>query len=69
MFLDNNQKGVTLMVPIQDIPTRELYWNISASNFLYLFFLIALAIFAYGFYKQYQSWKLGKTELRKNEVA
>lgn len=48
--------------------TRELYWNIQGHWLLYPLFLIALAFFAYGFYKRYRLWRLGQPENRWQEV-
>ncbi len=47
-----------------EVPTREIYWNIIGHNLLYLFFAIAMVIFAVGVYRRYRLWKLGKPENR-----
>lgn len=57
------------MVPAGEVATRELYWNISGHLWLYAVFAVALAIFIYGFYQQYLLWRLGKTELRTDEIG
>ncbi|HBV85679.1 heterodisulfide reductase-related iron-sulfur binding cluster [Desulfosporosinus sp.] len=48
--------------------TRQVYWNIEGHNWLYLFFIIALAIFGYGVYKRLQLWKLGQPENRWKDI-
>ena len=48
--------------------TRQVYWNIEGHTWLYLFFIIALAIFGYGVYKRVQLWKLGQPENRWKDV-
>ncbi|MBN2354886.1 4Fe-4S dicluster domain-containing protein [candidate division KSB1 bacterium] len=51
------------------IPTREIYWNIQGYNILYAVFIIALIIFAYGFYRRYRLWRLGGPERRIDQVS
>ncbi len=51
------------------MPTRQIYWNIAGHMFLYLFMVIALGIFAYGIYKRYRLWRLGKPENRIDHVG
>jgi len=46
------------------MPTREIYWNISGHYWMYLFMVISLAIFFYGFYQRYKLWCLGKPDQR-----
>ncbi|EHQ89949.1 heterodisulfide reductase-related iron-sulfur binding cluster [Desulfosporosinus youngiae] len=48
--------------------TRQVYWNIEGHIWLYLFFIISLAIFGYGVYKRLQLWKLGQPENRWKDV-
>ncbi|MCL5039272.1 MAG: 4Fe-4S dicluster domain-containing protein, partial [Firmicutes bacterium] len=50
------------------VPTRELYWNIHGWVILYLFMVISLAVFAYGFYRRYRLWRLGKPEPRWDQL-
>lgn len=57
------------MVPVNGIPTRELYWNISAHLIIYAIFAVAVAIFGYGVYKQYKMWRLGKEDLRTDKLG
>ncbi len=52
------------------MPVRELYWNVDGANLLYVFFVITLAIFAYGCYKKYIFWKsIGKPDQRREPVG
>ncbi len=46
------------------LATRELYWNIAGHVFMYLFVLVFAVIFAYGVYRRYQLWRLGKADER-----
>lgn len=39
------------------VPVREIYWNIGAYNLMYVFFAIALVVFAYGCYQKYKFWQ------------
>lgn len=40
--------------------TREIYWNISLHWLLFPLLVVALAIFAYGFYRRWRLWQMGK---------
>lgn len=42
------------------VPTREIYWNISGVWFMYALLIPALATFAYGMYRHWRLWMLGK---------
>ncbi|MDY6821064.1 MAG: heterodisulfide reductase-related iron-sulfur binding cluster [Deferribacterota bacterium] len=46
--------------------SREIYWNVghSVQIPMYLLAIIAISILAYGFYKRYQVYKIGKPEDR-----
>src|SRR3990172_433152 len=46
------------------IPTREIYWNISAIWVMYVLLIPTLLIFAYGIYRRFRLWQLGKPEQR-----
>lgn len=46
------------------MPTREIYWNISGHNWMYLLMVVSFVIFLWGFYRRYQLWRLGKPENR-----
>jgi len=48
--------------------TRQVYWNVEGHHWLYLFFIVALAIFGYGVYKRVKLWKLGQPENRWKDV-
>jgi len=43
--------------------TREIYWNVGHGVILpmYFFAFIAIAVFLYGFYRRFATYKLGKT--------
>jgi len=45
-------------------PTREIYWNISAVWVMYVLLIPTLLIFAYGIYRRFRLWQLGKPEQR-----
>lgn len=47
--------------------TRQLYWNISAHWVLYPLLVVALAVFAYGFYRRWRLWQLGKPGRRQHQ--
>jgi Fe-S oxidoreductase/nitrate reductase gamma subunit len=46
------------------IPTREIYWNIGGVWVMYALVIPTLLIFAYGIYRRFRLWQLGKPELR-----
>jgi Fe-S oxidoreductase/nitrate reductase gamma subunit len=46
------------------IPTREIYWNISAVWVMYALLVPTLLISGYGFYLRYRLWRSGKPEQR-----
>src|SRR3990172_3165607 len=45
-------------------PTREVYWNISAIWLMYVLLIPTILVFAYGIYRHYRLWSLGKSENR-----
>ncbi|MBI2997187.1 MAG: hypothetical protein HYY46_01810, partial [Deltaproteobacteria bacterium] len=45
-------------------PTREVYWNISAIWLMYVLLIPTVLVFAYGVYRHYRLWRLGKPENR-----
>lgn len=47
-------------------PTRELYWNIEGHGWMYLLFLVSLALFLYGCYRHYRVWRLGQPDSRRD---
>ncbi|MFQ5839842.1 MAG: heterodisulfide reductase-related iron-sulfur binding cluster [Candidatus Methylomirabilales bacterium] len=49
---------------MDQVPSRELYWNIPESLYLYLLFLPFLAIFVYGCYRRWGALLLGKRGVR-----
>jgi heterodisulfide reductase subunit C len=50
-------------------PTREIYWNISGVWLMYVLLIPALLAFAYGLYRHYRLWRLGKPEPRFDHVV
>lgn len=42
------------------IPHREVYWNIEGHLLIYLFLVIALIFFFYGYYRLYKYWRIGQ---------
>jgi Fe-S oxidoreductase/nitrate reductase gamma subunit len=58
-----------------DSAHRELYWNIGHNGFgfpqmlMYIFMLISIGFFIYGYYKRYQIWRLGQPENRFDHVG
>lgn len=50
-------------------PTREIYWNISGHNLVYVAFVIALVVFTYGFYRRFRLWRLGRPEARAGQTG
>jgi Fe-S oxidoreductase/nitrate reductase gamma subunit len=51
------------------MPIREIYWNISGYNWMYIFFAITMAIFIYGCYKKFQILKLGRSQDRSQPIG
>ncbi|ATW28050.1 heterodisulfide reductase-related iron-sulfur binding cluster [Candidatus Formimonas warabiya] len=51
------------------MPTREIYWNISGYHWMYLLFLVCLAVFVRGFYGRYKLWRIGKPEKRTDQLG
>lgn len=49
-------------------PTREIYWNISGIWLMYVLLIPTLLTFAYGVYRHYRLWRLGKAEDRYDQV-
>ena len=49
------------MPPLSDA-TRPLMWNISNVWVMYLLFVIAVAVFAWGAYCRIQFWRQGKSD-------
>jgi Fe-S oxidoreductase/nitrate reductase gamma subunit len=47
--------------------TRELYWNIAGHWLLYPLFVVALAVFACGFYRHWRLWRLGRPGKRQHQ--
>jgi Fe-S oxidoreductase/nitrate reductase gamma subunit len=41
-------------------PTREVYWNVSGTELIYVLLAPALAIFAYGIYRHVRRWLIGR---------
>ncbi len=46
------------------MPTREIYWNITAEALIYLFALLAAGFLGYGIYLRVRLWRLGGREAR-----
>ncbi len=53
----------------QSVPTREIYWNIDGHGWMYLFVVLALAVFFYRFYQRYRLWKIGGADRRLDQVG
>jgi len=53
------------------VPLRDTFWNIPplAQNALYLGAVVAMAVFAYGFYQHIRLWMAGGPERRVDHVA
>ena len=49
------------MAPLSEA-TRPLMWNISAVWFMYVLFVAAIAVFAWGTYKRIEFWRRGKED-------
>jgi Fe-S oxidoreductase/nitrate reductase gamma subunit len=47
--------------------TRQLYWNISWHWLLYPLLVVAVALFAYGFYRRWRLWQQGKPGRRQHQ--
>lgn len=45
-------------------PTREVYWNITGVWVMYVLLIPTIIVFAYGLYRRYRLWRLGKPEKR-----
>lgn len=54
---------------MNQIPTREIYWNISGIVFMYLALLVTLVVFFYKFYQHYRLWKIGKPTARIDQIG
>jgi hypothetical protein len=46
------------------VPTREIYWNISGEELVYLFAFVAVALLVYGIHRRVRLWRLGGSEGR-----
>ncbi|MFQ5803127.1 MAG: iron-sulfur-binding reductase, partial [Candidatus Methylomirabilales bacterium] len=53
---------------MDQVPSREIYWNISEHLLLYILLLPFLAIFVYGCYRVLGALRLGKGEVRLGEL-
>lgn len=42
------------------IPTREIYWNIANGWLLYPLLAVATLVFAYGIYRRWRLWRIGR---------
>ena len=51
------------------VPTREIYWNISGHNILYALFIVALTVSVYGVFRRYRLWRLGQPENRFDQIG
>ncbi|MBI4527097.1 MAG: respiratory nitrate reductase subunit gamma, partial [Deltaproteobacteria bacterium] len=45
-------------------PTREVYWNITGIWLMYVLLIPTILVFAYGIYRHYRLWRLGRPENR-----
>ncbi|KKM10109.1 hypothetical protein SY88_15845 [Clostridiales bacterium PH28_bin88] len=46
------------------MPTREIYWNITGHQLMYLLMGLALAVCGFGFYQHLRGWRRGRKEYR-----
>ena len=52
------------------MPTREIFWNIGQYGYILYFLLIPLAILlAWGIYKRYRLWRLGRPDNRVDNLG
>jgi len=51
------------------VPSREIYWNITGGMVVYVLSIVAIAILAYGLYRHYRLWMLGKEENRMDNIG
>lgn len=49
---------------MEEVPTREVLWNVSAHWVIYPLFLLALACAVYFFVRRWRLWKIGLPEDR-----
>jgi len=42
-------------------PTREIYWNITGGELIYVFFGVALIVLAWGIWRRARLWRLGRS--------
>ncbi len=49
--------------------SREVFWNISYGYVIYIFAAIALAFWAFGFYRRYKLWRLGRPDNRAKNIG
>ena len=49
------------------MPSRQLYWNVTWHWLLYPLFVVALAVFAYGFYRRWRLWRQGRPGRRQHQ--
>ncbi len=50
-------------------PAREVFWNISFGEIIYVLGVIALGVFIYALYRRYRIWRLGAPDSRFNHLG
>ncbi len=50
------------------LATRSVYWNIEYGFILYLFFIAAVAVFAYGMWQRVRLWFIGTPQVRWDRI-
>lgn len=48
--------------------SREVFWNISFGNLVYLFAIISIAIWIFYFYRRYKLWLMGREDNRSKDI-
>lgn len=46
------------------MPTREIYWNITGHQWMYLLVILTFAVFGWGVYGHFRRWRRGRKEFR-----
>ena len=48
---------------------REVFWNITYGELIYLFALVAVGVWGYSLYKRFKMWQMGKPEDRTKDLG
>ena len=53
------------------VPTRQIEWNVAPAMvwFVYLSMAVALGVFAYGWWRRIQVWKIGRPVMRTDRLG